>query len=221
MGHFVVDWMINWILFLKSLMKKNFHVTTSQGKLVIIFSYFHIFVWLIIFNIDSFDKEQPISLGQAIQDSWTKRKSWLKHKYAVTGWALSVLTEILSNFASVLTGEHHLMMERVVERQVPPCPNDQVSRLDMTNIIDFFWQEFKTWQNMTGSYAVFHGQFSIADALEGRTHIWHETWNILITVHKGPWICYLQGHIKEIGNSVRRACMEQCETNQRWWEVQP
>ncbi len=106
-------------------------------------------------SIDSSDKEDTISLGQAIQVSWTKRKSQLEHEYAVTGWALSILPEICANVLSDLTGEHHLMMENIVEGlHVPPCPNKQVSGQDMTAIIDIFWQEFKHWQNMTGCYAV-------------------------------------------------------------------
>jgi len=43
------------------------------------------------------------------------------------------------------------MIERVVEwLHGPPCPNDQASGYDMTNIINIFWREFKHWQNMTG-----------------------------------------------------------------------
>ncbi len=79
----------------------------------------------------------------------------LENEYAVTGWALSVLSEVYLNIASELAGEHHLMVEMAVERlHVPPFPNDQVLGLDMTNIIDVFWQEFEHWQNTTGSYAV-------------------------------------------------------------------
>ncbi len=119
---------------------------------------FCIFHWIITCNIDSIDEEDPISLGQAIQESWTKRKSQLEHEYVVTGWALFVLPEIQMNVASELTGEHHLMIEMVVERlHVPHCPNDQVSGCDMTNIIDIFWREFNYLQNMTGSYAVCRG----------------------------------------------------------------
>ncbi len=44
----------------------------------ICFVFFH---WLIMFSIDSFDGEDTISLGQGIQDSWTKRKSQLEHNW--------------------------------------------------------------------------------------------------------------------------------------------
>ena len=108
-----------------------------------------------IFSIGSFDEEETISLGQAIQDAWAKRKSRLEHEYAVTGWALSILPEIRANVLTDLTGEHRLMMENVVERlHVPPCPNKQVTGFEITTIIDIFWQEFKHWQNMTGCYSV-------------------------------------------------------------------
>ncbi len=88
-----------------------------------------------------------------------------------------VLSEICANVSSELTWEHCLMIERVVERlHVPSCPNDQVSGHDMTNIIDVFWREFMHWQNMTGCYAVCRVWFSTCDALEGKSHIWHETY---------------------------------------------
>ncbi len=99
---------------------------------IFIFSFF-VIVLLNLFSVDSSDKDDSISPGQAIQDSWTKMKSQLEHEYAVTGWALSVLPEICANVLSDLTGEHLLMIERVVERlDVPPCPNDQVSGQDAT-----------------------------------------------------------------------------------------
>ncbi len=82
------------------------------------------------------------------------------------------------------------MMERVVARlHIPPCPNDQISGQDMTNIIYSFWQEFKHWQNMTGSYAVCQGQFLTPDALERRSHIWHETYSSLYTKVLGFVVC--------------------------------
>ncbi len=112
----------------------------------IIFLFFYVIALLIIFSVDSFDEEDSISLRQGIRDSWAKRKSQIEHEYTGTGWVLSVLPEICVNFLSELTGEHRLMIERVVERlHVPPCPNDQVSGQDTTNIIDIFWQEFKHW----------------------------------------------------------------------------
>ncbi len=40
-----------------------------------IYTSFFVIVLLIIFSVDSFDEEDSISLGQAIQDSLAKRKS--------------------------------------------------------------------------------------------------------------------------------------------------
>ncbi len=48
-------------------------------------------------------------------------KERISHEYAVTGWALFILLEICANVLSDLTGEHHLMMENIVEGlHVPP-----------------------------------------------------------------------------------------------------
>ncbi len=138
-----------------------------------IFLLFICFCMLIKFSVDSFDEEEPKRLWYAIQGSWTKKKSWLEHEYAVTGWVLSVLPKVYVNVASELTG---LMIEMVVERlHAPPCPNNQLSGYNIANIIDIFWHEFKHWQNMNGSYA------STPDELEGRSHIWHDTYSLPYT----------------------------------------
>ncbi len=41
--------------FVESLVKKNFQVMSSQGKLQIFFPSFLLFVWIIMFSIDSFN----------------------------------------------------------------------------------------------------------------------------------------------------------------------
>ncbi len=97
---------------------------------------------LIIFSAYSFDEDYTLSVGWAIQYALMKRK--LEHEYAVTGWALSVLCEIWCHLACDLTGEHHLMIEKVIEwLHYPPCLNNLVSACNMAKIIYIIWGDLK------------------------------------------------------------------------------
>lgn len=89
------------------------------------------------FSVGSFDEDETVTLGHAIEAAWEKQNSQFKSEYAISGWELSILPEICCHVSSELIGEHWLMIVRVVEWLHPfPCPNDQVEG-DMTNIIDF------------------------------------------------------------------------------------
>ncbi len=105
--------------------------------------------------------------------------------------------EICANVSTDLTGEYCLVMENAVERlHVPPCPKEQLSGQEMTAIIDIFWREFK----MTGCYAILHGQFCTPDVLEGRSHIWHETYSLQYTKVLGFVACRVTSKRLGIGS---------------------
>ncbi len=111
------------MLSLRSPKKKNFSVTMKVN-----FGTFYCYLFLdfidilVIFSVNSYDEDKELSLGQAIQDVWRKRKS-----SSVTGWVLSVLPGIWSHVSSELAVEHCLIIERVVKQlHHPPYPNDQV-----------------------------------------------------------------------------------------------
>ncbi len=143
--------------FLPILLNKLSSATISSLTLINVFASFLFFLLSHHRQFQFFDEEEPISLGQAIQDLWMKRKSQVEHEYAVTRLALSVLPEVCVNVASELLGEYQLMIEKIVNSQTITCfprPNDKVSDYSMTIIIDIFWHEFKHLQNMIGPYAV-------------------------------------------------------------------
>ncbi len=56
---------------------------------------------------------------------------------------------------------------------------------------------------MTGCYAVCCGQCSTTDALEGRSHIWHETYSLRYTKVLGFVACRVTSKRLEIGSGER------------------
>ncbi len=136
-----------------------------------------------------------------------KRKCHLEHDNAVTSWTLSVLPEIWIHVESELTGEHCLLFERVVEwLHHPRCQNDQVSGYNMKNIIDL--RSCMIW--LVPMPFVEENFYSWCP----RGEVSYMAWNILFATHVGIWIPSLQGNIQEVGNQVRRTCLECYNTYQ-------
>ncbi len=83
---------------------------------------------------------QPISNDEGLFGSMSGALcDGMSNKMSTDGWERSLLSEVFVNVPSELMGEHHLMIERVVEwLHVPPCLIDKVSGCDMTNMIDIF-----------------------------------------------------------------------------------
>ena len=57
--------------------------------------------------------------------TWKRRKKKVEHDYAITGWALSVSSEVMADVNTRMTCEHLNAIERLVVRlHSVPCPNE-------------------------------------------------------------------------------------------------
>jgi hypothetical protein len=96
-----------------------------------------------------------LSLSGKIERHWNHRKKRLEHEYAVTAWALCVMTDVREDVAQRLNdlgGKYRDSIEKVVSRlHQLPCANPHPDVPNMTEgeIIDIFWNEFKAFQNQT------------------------------------------------------------------------
>ncbi len=117
------------------------------------------------------------TLSEGILNSWRKRSSRLSHNYGVAGYALSVLPEIRAHSKVNLTGEHRILIEEVITRlHSPPCPNSTVASLSNDEIIDIFWAEYRDFVKEEGVFK--KGRFQLPDAINGNSHVWHETYSV-------------------------------------------
>jgi hypothetical protein len=91
-----------------------------------------------------------MSFGRTVLFHWNRRRTKIKHEYATTGWALSVVSEVRIDVREWMRGEHRDAIERVISRlNVAPCANTHPDIVSMSEaqIIDTFWNEFKAFQN--------------------------------------------------------------------------
>ncbi len=133
---------------------------------------------------------------------WEKRGKYLIHDYAVARWAFSVQSEICSHCINLLTGSQHLQIEQdVVKLHQKPCPNlNKIN--EYISFVDIFWTEFKNFQTNRFPFAN-PGQFSMKDALAGRSHIWHEMYSLPYTHVLGFVACRVTSKCLGIGAGER------------------
>jgi hypothetical protein len=92
-----------------------------------------------------------------------------------------------------LTGIHSDAIEKVVSRlHVPPSPNTSpaVASMSLHEIIDTFWNDFKTFQNGTPPYHE-PSRWASSDVRRGNSYLWHEKYSIPYTSVLGYVACHV------------------------------
>jgi hypothetical protein len=112
-------------------------------------------------NSDSDDNEEErndilnLTFWGQIKWHWNHHKTKLEQEYAIEAWALCVMKDVRLDVAQQLNdghGKYCDAIERVVSRlHQAPCANTHpdVPNMPEAEIIDTFWNEFKTFCNNT------------------------------------------------------------------------
>ena len=160
-------------------------------------------------------------LGKKLLWHWEQRKSKIEHDYAITGWALSIMSDIHEDVCERIdsnNGLYRSAIERVVKRlHLPPCPNSNraIIGLGEGEIVDLFWDEFKAFRNRTQQYSE-PSRWATQDAVQGRSHLWHEKYSIPYTKVLGFVACRVTSKLAGIGPAERSwAAVKQIKDGKR------
>lgn len=158
---------------------------------------FHIIYFLILQDYSSFSVlilmmtmvqshlDKPFNMHHA----WMKRKSWFENASSLTGWVMLVLPEVCVHGESELTKECCPMIERGWN-----CCTILLAQLTKIQVM--------TWPILLISFGrnfcigriwlvpmFYIKEIFITDALEGRSHIWHEMYSFAYTKVLGFAVC--------------------------------
>jgi hypothetical protein len=154
---------------------------------------------------EDINSEHPKSFGRLLIWHWNKRKLRIEHEYAIAGWALCVLEDVLKDVLSRMNGDHQSAIDRVINRlHAPPCANTNPAVLSMTeaDVLDTFWNEFKAYQNRTYPYDVASRWLS-QDVVKGDSYLWHEKYSLRSTKVLGFLACRVTSKLCGIGAAER------------------
>ena len=104
-----------------------------------------------------------------------------------------------------MTGHHRDMIKIVVKRlHLPPCPNANplIASLSPFEIVDIFWNEFKSFQNNTHPYHE-QSRWHSPDVANGKSYLWHEKYSIPYTKVLGYVACRVTSKLCGIGPAER------------------
>jgi hypothetical protein len=105
-----------------------------------------------------------------------KRKDVVTATAAAADAAAAPADAVRKDVAAQLTGTHRDAIAEVVRYlHCTPCPNTHpdIARMTPADIIDTFWNEFKSFQQCTHPFAE-PSRWATADVTQGNSFLWHE-----------------------------------------------
>jgi hypothetical protein len=130
------------------------------------------------------EEDIVLSFGRQFIWHWDKRKNKIEHEYAIAGWALCVMPEVRKDVAVRLTGFHRDAIAEVVRRlHLTPCPNThpEIARMTPADIIDTFWNQYKSFQPCTHPFAE-PSRWATVDVTQGNSFLWPEKYSFPYTI---------------------------------------
>lgn len=146
---------------------------------------------------DDEEDEDSDLLSKRIIACWNRRKKIVNSDFAILGWMLCVMPEVMADVKQRMTGEHRDAAERVINKLYA-----HKVEANMAEIIDTFWNEHKDFCNKAG---VFNRQnrWNVMDVVIGNSHIWHEKYSLPYTKVLGYVACRVTSKILGIGSAER------------------
>ena len=143
------------------------------------------------------------SLGNRIRRVWDRRREKLEHDYAKVGWTLSVYPEVRDDARESLRGDDRKAVQRVVEKlHCAPLANLEVIDMDMSEIVDTFWDEYSNFDKRRGDF-VDVVKYATEDVRAGHSHKWHEKYSLPYTKVLGYVACRVCSKLAGIGAAER------------------
>lgn len=106
--------------------------------------------------------------GQNIITLWNKRKGQMVSDYAIAGWLLSPLEDVMIDVKNGRTRESNEAMDRILNKQYHNLTEDELGMVK-----DKFWTEFNEFSTKTGRFG------------GGRRYIWNS--ELLRKRHSAKW----------------------------------
>ena len=117
-------------------------------------------------------------LGTDVKAARHRRKEKLEHDSAITGWALSVSPEVRADVNARMIGEHRNAIEHlIVCLHTVPCPNEDATGMDKSELSDTFWNEYKEFNQKSGAFG-YTNRWNSPDVRAGHSHTWHEKYDL-------------------------------------------
>ena len=151
-----------------------------------------------------------MSFGRQFIWNWDKRKNHIEHEYPIVGWSLCVMESVQKDVAARLTGTHRDAIAEVVRRlHCAPCPNTNpaIARMSTSEIIDTYWNEFKSFQQLSYPFAE---PSRWAMLISHKEICFYGMRKVFPSLHSSAGICGVLYYIKVLWDRCCRKVLGRC-----------
>jgi hypothetical protein len=155
---------------------------------------------------DEDDEDAPtaptLSLGDKVAFYWSRRRPSLVSSYAIAGWMLCPIPEVMDDATKYNTGQDRITIENLLKKLYGGGLEEDCDKV--SELLNTFWTEFDQFQLKEGPYNRPHiWNPNNGDILRGESHVWHKKNSLPHTEVLGKFACRVCSKIAGIGSAER------------------
>ena len=136
-------------------------------------------------------------------EAWNKRRPYLEHSYAITGWFLSPANPIMEDVQTHHgPGDRRTVEALIYKLLLKPQLTEEATRRAKLDLTLSFWKEWKDFQTKQGTFSL---EMLGWDDTQRETapHIWHQIWTLPYTKVLGRVACIVCSKLCGQGQAER------------------
>jgi hypothetical protein len=141
-------------------------------------------------------------LGDKLWKLWRKRRPDLQHPFAIAGYYLCPVPEVMEHRKLNGTGCERIEVEQLLVKLF--LPEEEEDSKAASTLIDKFWDEFDLFEGRRGVFYSRPCLWSSASLVIGKSHLWHKKYTYhLENGILGKFACRVCSKIVGIGSAER------------------
>jgi hypothetical protein len=141
-------------------------------------------------------------LGDKLWKLWRKRRPDLQHPFAIAGYYLCPVPEVMEHRKLNGTGCERIEVEQLLVKLF--LPEEEEDSMAASTLIDKFWDEFDLFEGRRGVFYSRPCLWSSASLVIGKSHLWHKKYTYhLENGILGKFACRVCSKIVGIGSAER------------------
>ena len=109
-----------------------------------------------------------------------EREKHINTDYAVTGWMLCIVHQIMEYFFKNAQNNHHIQVDNVIKSLFPVSTENQLH-----DTLDTFWSEYKNFNDKNDPFEINEFIWNCKDISDRNSHPWYQKYSLPSTKDLG------------------------------------
>jgi hypothetical protein len=165
---------------------------------------------------DELDEEDQEFIGEVVLKFWKKSCKALASDFAICGWYLCIVAEVMDDVRGDDTIEHRDVVERVITQLCQDSTGlGNFKSRSHNDTYDTFWTEWRDFSNKLDAFSS-KRMCNSASAVQGKSYVFHKRYSLKVTTVLGYVACRGTSNVLGIGAAERSwGDVKQLKTDKR------